>query len=267
MRYCWNVPGFVSLHERDLTIDVYQEAVVAICDLTDDSLRMALTSLKTLFPGTRADQLQQFYDLAAKERAMVFRRAQHSNNMWYVKEYLVAAALSTAANIGLRRHADTNNAKCLDLAPLHNDDAEGLFAHQSKAITDGKGGLNRSRGVGLCRASQTFELVVRAKAKRKRRFVKAVDRGKAQLSDWVEKHRDDEGFLNLFNEKHIAMQQRHQIIWDAQAARSRDMVHNRQKLQSRDANKLEAMLMSNKTLQSRHEKKSKHTTQCEIDPG
>ena len=64
MRYVWNTAGFITIHERDLTIDVFQEAVVRIQDLTDESFLYTLTSLKTHFPGDRADRLQAFWDLA-----------------------------------------------------------------------------------------------------------------------------------------------------------------------------------------------------------
>ena len=201
MRCVWNTAGFVTIHERDLTIDIYEVAVVRIQDLTDESFLYCLTALKDCFPGDRADQLQSFWDLADRGRGMVFRRAQKTCNRYYVQSYLRAAGGSTSKDINRRRHKSTKGAKCLDHASLANDIAEGMFAHQSKAISDGKGGLNRSRGVALCDASHTFELAHLAKKKRRRRFMKSVQRGKAQLSDWVESHREDNNFLNTFNEK------------------------------------------------------------------
>ena len=64
MRHVWNTAGPITIHERDLTIGVFQEAVVRIQDLTDESFLHTLTSLKTHFPGDRADRLQAFWDLA-----------------------------------------------------------------------------------------------------------------------------------------------------------------------------------------------------------
>jgi hypothetical protein len=172
-----------------------------------------------------------------------------------VQNYLKAAGASTSGDINRRRHEDTKGAKCLDHASLTNDIAEGMFAYQSKAISDGKGGLNRSRGVALCDASHTFELAHLAKKKRRRRFMKTVQRGQAQLSDWVETHREDNNFLNIFNEKHVREGVRRQIIWDAQAGRKTARKQNKDKLVVRDESKLEAMIQTNTTLQTRHANK------------
>ena len=140
MRYVWNVEGMLSIHERDKSIDVYELAVVAMSDLTLEALTMTLTKLKEALPGPRAQQLQDFWDLASAERDIAFRRARRTENRWYVSAFLKAAAESTRENISRRRQADTRNAKCLDMASITNDVAEGMFAHQSKALTDGKGG-------------------------------------------------------------------------------------------------------------------------------
>ena len=86
---------------------------------------------------------------------------------------------------------------------MTNDIAEGMFAYQSKAISDGKGGLNQSRGVALCDASHTSELAHLAKKKYRRWLMKSVQRGKTQLADWVESHREDNNFLNISNEKYL----------------------------------------------------------------
>ena len=120
-----------------------------------------------------------------------------------MSSFLRAAAEPTRENISRGRQANTNNAKCLDKACLTNDIAEGIFGHHSKALTDGKGGQNRSRGVALTKASHTFEVAHRAKTKRRRRFMKALRRSQVQMKDWVENHRDDDGFLNIFNERYI----------------------------------------------------------------
>ena len=257
MRYVWNVEGMLSIHERDKSIDVYELAVVAMSDLTLDALTMTLAKLKEALPGPRAQQLQDFWDLASTERDIVFRRARRTENRWYVSAFLKAAAESTRENISRRRQADTCNAKCLDMASITNDVAEGMFAHQSKALTDGKGGQNRSRGVALTKASQTFEVAHRAKAKRRRRFMKALHRKQVRMQDWVENHRDDTNFLNLFNEQYITENRRHQIIWDALSGRTAARKGNRAKLKVRDDIKLESMVQNNITLQSRHEKRLK----------
>jgi hypothetical protein len=70
-------------------------------------------------------------------------------------------------------------------------------------------------------------------------------------------HRDDTNFLNLFNEQHITENRRHQITWDALSGRTAARKGNKAKLIVRDDMKLESMVQSNITLQSRHERRLK----------
>ena len=194
-------PKLISVATGEKTIDIYQRSTLAIADLTDSSLSMCLNGIKSLFPGDKAAQIDDFWNLSAKARGIVFERARQPQCIWYVKQYLQAAAHPTAKDITKRRQQPTGGRRCLDLAPLTNDDAEGMFAHQSKAHTDGKGGVNRSRGIAMVKASHTFDLAADIKRKRWKRFKKMLKRKRAQVADWVEEHKDDEGFLNLFNEK------------------------------------------------------------------
>jgi hypothetical protein len=109
----------------------------------------------------------------------------------------------------------------------------------------------------LTKASQAFEVAHRAKAKRRRRFMKALHRKQVRMQDWVENHRDDTNFLNLFNEQCITENRRHQITWDALSGRTAARKGNKAKLIVRGDMKLESMVQSNITLQSRHERRLK----------
>lgn len=75
------------------------------------------------------------------------------------------------------------------------------------------------------------------------------------MGDWVEDHRDDDGFLNLFNEKQTSIAARQQIIWDALRGRKAASARLKTRKAVRDEQKLGRMLESNRTLQSRHEKR------------
>jgi hypothetical protein len=166
MRYAWNVAGLIDIHQRDTTTDLYAECVFAIPDMTKDSYNKCYNGLVSMLPAEKAAQITAFWNLGAATRKVVWARATSPGNIAYVREYLLAAAAPTAADINKRRQAPTGGKKCLDGASLNNDDAEGMFAHQSKAVTDGKGGVQRGRGVAMVKASHTFDLAADIKQKR-----------------------------------------------------------------------------------------------------
>ena len=62
---------------------------------------------------------------------------------------------------------------------------------------------------------RTFDLATNIKKKRRKRLKEEVSHNKRMMEDWVEGHRDDDGFLNLFNEKQTPVAARCQIIRDA----------------------------------------------------
>ena len=96
---------------------------------------------------------------------------------------------------------------------------ENLFAHSSHAEQSTQAGHNRLRGLAISKASATFMLESKLRSNRKKRFLDDVKRSRAKLEDWVEKHRDDEGFLGLFNEKQISVKRRREIILKAISGR------------------------------------------------
>ena len=111
--------------------------------------------------------------------------------------------------------------------------------------------------MALIKASHTFDLAADIKKKRWKRFKEEVAHNKKMMEDWVENHRDDEGFLNLFNEKQTYVSARRQIIWDALRGRKASSARLRTLRSVRDKQKLERMVESNRTLQSRHENRLK----------
>ena len=257
MRYTWNVPGLCDIHQRDQTIDLYHECVLSLPDMTETSYNKCFNGLVAMFTAEKAAQITAFWNLGAAARKIVWSRATSPGNLYYVREYLLAAAAPTACDINKHRQGPTGRKKCMDDASLNNDDAEGMFAHQSKAVLDGKGGTQRVRGVALIKAPRTFDLAADIKKKRRRRFKEEVTNNKKMMEGWVENHRDDEGFLNLFNEKQTSVSARHQIIWDALRGRKASSARLRTLRSVRDKQKLERMVESNRTLQSRHENRLK----------
>ena len=148
----------------------------------------------------------------------MFAQAQDPEFKSYVQIFLQQAAEPTRKDIASRKRV-VPEAACLKSAPIHNMRAENLFAHQSYAEQSTRACHNRLRGLGLSKASSAFALRGKLRSNRKKRFLAMVKRSKAELSDWKEKHADDDGFLNLFNEKYISIEKRHEIILQAISGR------------------------------------------------
>jgi hypothetical protein len=71
----------------------------------------------------------------------------------------------------------------------------------------------------MAKASGTFALESKLRSNRRKRFLHDVMRSKAVMEDWVEEHKDDKGFLNLFNKKYISEQRRSDIMRRALSGR------------------------------------------------
>ena len=218
MRYCWHTEGFCDPYQRDETIEVYERCVMGLPKLDTASLTSALAELKIVFGPEKGAQLQRFWDNDQHERDIVFKQAQDPEFKSYVEMFLQQAAEPTKNDIASRKRV-VPEASCLKHAPIHNMTAENLFAHQSYAEQSTRAQHNRLRGLGLSKASSTFALRGKLRSNRKKRFLAMVKRSKAELSEWKEKHKDDDGFLNLFNEKFISVEKRHKIILEAISGR------------------------------------------------
>ena len=264
MRYCWHTEGFCDPYQRDETIEVYERCVMALPSLETDVLNSALAELKVIFGPDKGVQLQKFWDNDNNERGIVFAQAQDPEFKSYVQMFLQQAAEPTKNDIASRKRV-VPEASCLKTAPIHNMRAENLFAHQSYAEQSTRAGHNRLRGLGLSKASSTFALRGKLRMNRKKRFLAMVKRSKAELSDWKDKHQEDDGFLNLFNEKFISVEKRHEIILQAISGRrcnkkkntTGKRKRNALELQAQDASKLERKLKVNRVMLTKHENKVK----------
>jgi hypothetical protein len=222
MRFVWHSEAFCSVHDRDKTIDIYIKYVCLIESLEERDLKGTLMELKILFGGTKAESLQRFWDLNERERSIIFAQANDAEFKSYVVHFLNAAGKSAASDIALRKR-NCPDVRCLDKAPIHNIKTENLFAHQAYAEQSTWAKHNRLRGLGLAKSSGTFALESKLRSNRRKRFLHDVKRSKAVLEEWVEEHKDDKGFLNLFNKKYISEQRRSDMIRRA-LSRRRDNV-------------------------------------------
>ena len=125
--------------------------------------------------------------------------------------FLRAAGDVTASDLANKKR-ECPDVRCLDEAPPHNIMTENLFAHQACAAQSTRAQQNRLRGTAMGKASGAFALESKLRANRRKRFLQEVRSSKARLEDWVKDHRDDKGFLNLFNLKYISEKRRHDMI-------------------------------------------------------
>ncbi len=211
MRFVWHSEAFCSVHDRDKTIDIYIKYVCLIESLEERHLKGTLMELKMLFVDTKAESLQKFWDHNERERSIIFAQANDAEFKTYVIHFLNAAGKFAASDIALRKR-DCPDVRCLDNSPIHNIKTENLFAHQAYAAQSTRAKHNRLRGLGMAKASGTFALESKLRSNRRKRFLHDVRRSKAVMEDWVEEHKDDSGFLNLFNKKYISEQRRNDMM-------------------------------------------------------
>ena len=155
------------------------------------------------------------------------------------------------------------NVRCLDTAPIHNVKTENLFAHQAYAAQSTRASHNRLRGLGLCKASGTFTLETKLRSNRRKRFLHDVKRSKAAMVDWVEHHKDDKGFLNLFNTKYVSEKRRTELIRSAMSGRRDNKKKgilgkrtlNRMELELQDKNGFKRKEVNNEALIKTHRNK------------
>ena len=218
MRFIWHSEAFCSVHDRDKTIDIYIKYVCLIESLEKQDLEGTLMELKTLFGRKKGESLQKFWDHNERERSIIFAQANDAEFKTYVIHFLNAAGKSAASDILLRKR-DCPDVRCLDNSPIHNIKTENLFAHQAYAAQSTRAKHNRLRGLGMAKASGTFALESKLRSNRRKRFLHDVMRSKAVMEDWVEEHKDDKGFLNLFSKKYISERRRSDIMRRALSGR------------------------------------------------
>ena len=125
-----------------------------------------------------------------------------------MKGYLLAAGKPTAEYLQKHYEENTGDKRCLDNAPIHNTQCERMFGMQGEAGHSTKGKHNRIRGLALSKLSGTFTTVKQKRTLRRKKFMKMVRRDRAQMADWVEDHKSDEGFLSYFNRKRFSIRVR-----------------------------------------------------------
>jgi hypothetical protein len=218
MRCVWHTDAFCSVHVRDQTVETRQKHLRRISSLQEEDLNGTLTELKALFGGEKAEALQKFWDRGARERGIVFGQAVDPDFKSYVQHFLQAAGDVTADDLGTKKRA-CPDVRCLDQAPIHNAKTENLFAHQACAAQSTRADHNRLRGLAMAKASGTFTLESKLRSNRRKRFLADAASSKARMEDWVQDHKDDKGFLGLFNKKCVSEQLRTDMMRRALSGR------------------------------------------------
>jgi hypothetical protein len=158
------------------------------------------------------------WDAGKSERDIVFGQARDLEYKPYVAAFLNASGQPTADDIHKRKRT-CPDVRCLDTAPIHNVKTENLFAHQAYAAQSTRAKHHRLRGLGLSKASGTFAIESKLRSNRRKRFLHDVKSSKARMENWVKEHKDDKGFLNLFNTKFVSEKRRHDMIRRALSGR------------------------------------------------
>jgi len=117
IRYTWNVPGLCDIHQRDQTIDLYHECVLSLPDMTETSYNKCFNGLVAMFTAEKAAQITAFWNLGAAARKIVWSRATSPGTLYYVREYLLAAAAPTACDINKRRQGPTGGKNVWTMPP------------------------------------------------------------------------------------------------------------------------------------------------------
>ena len=193
-------------------MDIFVTAMEKIQSLAVDDLEHAYVQLKLLFGEEKGRHIESFWKLAEPSRKIVWKRATSSELKESVKGYLRAAGKPTAACLQKHYEPDTEGKPCLDNAPIHNTACERMFGMQDEAGQSTKGKHNRIRGVALSKLSGTFTTVKQKRTLRRKKFMKMVRRDRAQMIDWVEDHKSDQGFLSHFNRKRFSVRVRRRCL-------------------------------------------------------
>jgi hypothetical protein len=259
-RFVFQKKGFINLAESRAMTLVQIGCLPLWSSLATGDLEGMHKRFSQCLGPARAATLQRAWEALSVTRGIMQRRAQMNEHAPHVKRFLVAGTPAAVAKLQKHLEKYATGIKCQKNSPMYNMFNESAFGALAEAQNGKKSGINRSRGNAVSMINGTVACELQLQGRVTKDFNTAVRKGEQVADDPPEHRRKKQrtnSLMNLFNTKHVPVQQRRVLMSEALKNTGQERTKLKGETEAQTQRKMDLMEQTSSDARTRCEKRMK----------